>query len=206
MSWSVRTEKSVIKRSISILYARNYDIPEKEDSVIVVGHIMIDSRPYDVCIPKIRQEDVKIPEKPIGMLKFVALPRLAAIDENDPGFNGWVYPDGRLVSKAKFPNAYSAFGGSFGEETSTHFKIPDIRDFIELNPGLQTQNAIEKKPSNAGLRKHRHSITDITVNGSVEFDLIINGYNTWDQKPGERPEYKYHHGTKNDNSGSYVSP
>ena len=103
---------------------------------------MINGRSYDMCVPKIRQEDVKIPEKPIGMLKFMAVPRLFDIDENSSDFNGWTYPDGRLVSKTRFPAAYEAFKNISGEETSTHFRLPDIRDFIELNPYVQAQDSI----------------------------------------------------------------
>lgn len=95
---------------------------------------MINGRPYDMCIPKVRQEDVKIPEKPVGLLKFVAWPRLPDINENASDFDGWTYPDGRAVSKARFPNAYAIFGDAFGEGTDTQFRIPDIREFMELNP------------------------------------------------------------------------
>ena len=114
--------------------SRNYDVSEHDDTVIVVGHIMINGRSYDMCIPKIRQEDVKIPEKPIGLLKFMALPKLVEIDENSSDFNGWTYPDGRLVSKTRFPMAYAMFKGMTSEETSTQFRLPNLRDFIELNP------------------------------------------------------------------------
>ena len=195
-----------VKAEFKPSYMRDYSIPETQDTVIVVGHIMINGRPHDICIPKIRQEDVRPPEKPIGLLKFLALPRLRDINENAADFNGWTYPDGRLVSKSRFPNAYAAFGNQFGEETDTQFRLPDVRDFIELNPYIQPDNATERKNSVTGLPKHNHSITDIEVNGSIEFDLLIKGYNTWDQKDGKPPEYKYHHGAKDDKSGSYVSP
>jgi hypothetical protein len=123
-----------VKAEFEPSYARNYEVSEMEDNVIVLGHIMIDGKSRDICIPKIHQEDIGIPEKPIGLLKFVAWPSLPNIDENASGFDGWVYPDGRSVSKLRFPAAYAAFGTFFGEETNTHFKIPNLNDFLELNP------------------------------------------------------------------------
>ena len=198
-----------VKAEFKPTYARNPDMPEKDDTVIVVGHIMINGRPYDMCIPKIRQEDVKVPEKPIGLLKFVAWPRLPDIDENASDFDGWTYPDGRAVSKARFPNAYAVFGNSFGEETDTQFRIPDIRDFMELNPYVQQQNPLEKKQATAGLPSHVHVISDITLNGSVSFDLSLRGYNRYatneEYGPSGLPPFKYHHGTVA-GSGSYVTP
>lgn len=108
-----------VKAEFKPSYERNHGVSEAEDNVIVVGHIMINGRSYDMCIPRINQDDVKIPEKPVGLLKFVAWPTLPVIDENTPDFDGWTYPDGRSVSKSRFPAAYGVFKGEFGTETDT---------------------------------------------------------------------------------------
>ena len=40
---------------------------------------------------------------------------------------------------------------------------------------------------------HKHAISDITLNGSISFDLSLKGYNRYDHK--FTPAWKYHHGT-----------
>jgi hypothetical protein len=33
---------------------------------------------------------------------------------------------------------------------------------------------------------------------------LINGYNTWEAKGNEKPEYKYHHGAKDNGKRAYI--
>jgi hypothetical protein len=45
-----------------------------------------------------------------------------------------VFPDGRQISKTRFPDAYRVFGDRYGEYSGDMFSIPILSDFMELNP------------------------------------------------------------------------
>lgn len=55
---------------------------------------------------------------------------------------------------------------------------------------------------------HAHAISDISLKGSVSFDLSLRGYNRYDkndQYGPSGPSYKHHHGTVA-GTGSYITP
>lgn len=125
--------------SVEQFVKRDPDIEDEEqDSVIVLGHIVVDGTSYDICVPKADQTQMNKFLPKIGTLKFLALPRMQDIDENSQDFDGWTFPDGRALSKYRFPDAYEVFGDEYTHDTSNEamFNLPVLSDFLEMNPGV----------------------------------------------------------------------
>ena len=52
---------------------------------------------------------------------------------NAADFNGWVYPDGRALLSDEFPDAWEAFGTSYGcSEDDGTFNIPALSSFMKF--------------------------------------------------------------------------
>ncbi len=87
----------------------------------------------------------------IGTLKLVATKNMRTISiDNERSlqdFDGWVYPDGRRLSRKYFPLAYEKYGD----------RLPDLRNFFKINntddsPGI---GLVEGKSE---LPRHSHTI------------------------------------------------
>lgn len=106
---------------------------------------------YVVSYPIVKKPKIPVPN--IGEMRFLANPNLKTWAElgysgsgtssdpyriNQGNKNYWVYPDGSYVAyDQKLSGAYAAFGGS-----SQVFKLPDIRQFLSLNPGSGTPYSV----------------------------------------------------------------
>lgn len=146
--------------SVEQHYSRNPEIEDEfQDTVIVLGHIVVDGTSYDICIPKINQDDVQKALPKIGTLRFIAAPGISDILETDPEFDGWTFPDGRQVPKHMFPEAYAAFGDEYGQADEGMFRLPVLSDFMELNPYKQPEDSLKRIKYNIGLKEHSHEIS-----------------------------------------------
>lgn len=83
--------------------------------------------------------------------------------------NGYLICDGSLISKAVYPDLYVICGSLFGEETETHFYLPDLRgktvagydpnddtfNILGLSLGEKTHLLTELE---SGIREHTHAM------------------------------------------------
>ena len=180
-------------------YSRNYSVPESEDRVIVLGHIVVDGVSKDICIPSIlRISAPDVMRRRIGTLKFIAAPKLSPIDENSDYFDGWVYPDGREISKNRFPYAYEAFKTiQTGTETEGKFRIPRIQDFLKANPFVETEDPMKRVAYNIALKNHAHDISQFSLDGTFSLSGNIK---TYGKSIGSFSGK--HHGTGNSKTGT----
>lgn len=98
------------------------------------------------------------PPVDIGTLLFVAYKTLSPIDENAEDFDGYVYPDGRVLKTAEFPEAYASFGNEYKltSDGDDEFRIPTLSDFICLNPMTQTSGCCRRNNFQNGIKSHTH--------------------------------------------------
>ena len=162
--------------SVEQFYHRNPNVDESDDVVVVLGHIVVDGTSYDICVPR---ADSGANSTKIGTLRFVANPNMPQIDESSDDFDGWTYPDGRTLRKAEFPDAYSVFGGTYGE-TADRFGLPVISDFIELNAFRQPDDSMERRPYNLAVGQHVHQAAQMKISGDFELRGALNNYQVTD--------------------------
>lgn len=118
------------------------------------------------------------PDPYIGQLKFLAVQNIPAINCNSSNFDGWVYPDGREISKYRFSQAYDFFGDAYGTASVGNFKLPNISNFLKFvqpkTTGLQ-QNLTEiiQENKNIKLISHRHRIDNLKINGMTNIDFYF---------------------------------
>lgn len=141
------------------------------------------------------------PSYQIGELKFVAWPRLKPIDTDNisPDFDGWVYPDGRLLSKSRFSKAYNYFLNSYGDETDTHFRIPDIHQFIKAPAYSSDANRLITQQNQTNvLKNHYHNINNVHFNQTLTASLSVLSVavnedgGRWDRSDPEKDNYVSH--------------
>lgn len=80
------------------------------------------------------------PKPYIGQLKFMAVSSLKKIDVHSASFNGWVYPDGRALLSSEFPDAWAAFGTTYGSSEEGEFNIPSLSSFIRFADSARAQD------------------------------------------------------------------
>lgn len=134
-----------------------------------VVEFVIDSKRTTLYAPKVNVYES--PKPAIGQLKFLlktppSLPNTDAF-YGSSSFTGWVYPDGRSVTKTRFPDAFDAFGYSYGG-SGENFNIPSLTDFISLNSKNMGFNCAPKVPEVKSLPSHRHDISNPNISGSVK--------------------------------------
>lgn len=124
------------------------------------------------------------PDPYIGQLKFLAVKNIPTINCNSSTFDGWIYPDGREVSKYRFSKAYDFFGDAYGTASAGNFKLPNISNFLKFvqpkTTGLQ-QNLTETIQENKNIKliRHRHKVDNLKVNGSSRIDLQFQQTTSW---------------------------
>lgn len=73
-----------------------------------------------------------VKEPCIGQLKFLGIEALPKIDESAKDFDGWIYPDGREVSREAFAEAFKTFGEDYGSgDGEKTFNIPALSNFLK---------------------------------------------------------------------------
>lgn len=150
--------------------------------VSAIATLRIDDKHTTLYAPKV--SIYKQPKPYLGQLKFLALTSLPPIDEITEDFNGWVYPDGRAVSRVRFAQAFAYFGEDYGAgDGETTFNIPAISDFIKaVQPTASNLNTslTRSVPAAEVLKSHKHEATDLGMSGTVEcttkFKAVNNTY------------------------------
>lgn len=114
----------------------------------------------------------------------------------------WVYPHGQRINcgSSEFKAACRAYAGS---ETATQFTVPDLRNFIRLNPRTELQDPLKKVHwKNGALVQHKHDIPENAFSsasiaqftGEIKFPLAFYGNGAG-----------HFHGSQSDADGGHMS-
>lgn len=94
---------------------------------------------------------------------------------SDP--SGWFICDGRAVSKDEYGDLWKAIGTSFGEDDSSSFKIPDLRNYFVR--GLNGDRNIGDVQSDE-FKSHSHLIDNVNArtddSGAHTHSMDTSGY------------------------------
>lgn len=129
-----------------------------------------------------------LPKPYIGQLKFLGFSSLKAIDETAENFDGWVYPDGREISREKFVDAFNAFGEEYGSgDREKTFNIPNLSNFFKpvvlTSSSEKTMDLSETIPVNEIVREHQHNLENVPIDGKIKCDFKFTHVN--DTRNGE---------------------
>ena len=133
------------------------DKQRERDSIIsILAEIKIDGKKTNINAYSAHQPDPPTPD--IGTLMFIAQKTLNPIDENASDFDGYVYPDGRLLKKTEFPEAFQCFGNTYtkNDDPTDSFRIPILSDFIKLNPLEEKTQCCRRNNFQNGIKAHTH--------------------------------------------------
>ena len=146
--------------------------PTEEDKLSTVSAI-VTVRIGDKSTP-LYMPEVKIYKQPkpyLGQLKFIAKTQLLEIDCDATDFDGWVYPDGREVSREKFAEAYEFFGDNYGEASNDlMFKLPCLTNLIKIvqpTATNKTQDLSQQVQKVDVLKDHQHEVVDLGMSGTI---------------------------------------
>lgn len=92
------------------------------------------------------------------------------VDIYSDSFDGWVYPNGTVFvtqSDDDFAAAKRVYGGDDGS-----FRVPDLRHFVKLNPGLTIDDSMKFTRYQNALLAHTHDIKGLSCSGSLKFNSI----------------------------------
>lgn len=143
------------------------------DNLSTIAEFIIDDKSIIISMPSIHMYEYSKPY--IGQLKFMAVSRIEPIDEHSTKFNGWVYPDGRALLSDEFPDAWEAFGTSYGyNKNNRTFNIPALSSFIKFANASTQQDCKSKVAGQNCLLAHNHVLKDLTVKGSITTHLKVN--------------------------------
>lgn len=158
----------------------------------------IDGRKSALYCPKIRTYN--LPSPYIGQLKFLGTSTLLAIDEMAESFDGWVYPDGREISREIFVDAFNAFGEDYGSGDGVKtFNIPALSSFFKpivlTSDADQTRDLSKTIPVNEVVKSHHHTLANIPIDGKMKCNFSFTHVN--DTRAGDAC-----HGTNGSNAAS----
>jgi hypothetical protein len=130
----------------------------------------------DINVPAVDLDDFNVFD--VGTLKFVALPKFDEsvvrqygdnfnVDIDSEDFDGWVYPNGTVftVDGNRFQEAFGLYGTEPEETGKRSFKVPDLRNFLRMNPGTEKEDPMKFVRYNNGLAPHSHEILGVTISG-----------------------------------------
>lgn len=153
---------------------------EQSGELSILARISIDGVKTNINALGAFQPDP--PPIDIGTLLFVAYKTLSPIDENAEDFDGYVYPDGRVLNTSEFPEAYAAFGNEYKltSDGDGEFRIPTLSDFICLNPMTQTSECCRRNNFQNGIKSHIHEwqFSMQGVSKAVDVKVGVGGANT----------------------------
>lgn len=162
--------------------SRRDKVNEQNGQLSILAQIDIDG--VKTNINALAAVNPEAPKIDVGTLMFVAWTKLAPIDETSEDFDGYVYPDGRRLNKADFPDAYDCFGDEYrrSDDPEDTFRIPILSDFISLNP-METQTECCKRNGfQNGIESHTHE-WQLSMEGTsrqIEIQVGVGGAN-WNQ-------------------------
>lgn len=150
-------------------------------SSLAIATVRCNDNKTTIYMPEIKKYNQ--PKPYLGQLKFIAKASLPVIDCNTLDFDGWVYPDGREVSRSIFPDAYEFFGTDYGEPSDdTVFKIPCLTNFIKIiqptSSNKDTRLASEV-PKNEVLKAHSHGVQQLGMSGIIDSTTMFTSVNNY---------------------------
>lgn len=143
-----------------------------------IATFSIDTKHYTISMPHIQMYDE--PQPYIGQLKFFALKTFKEIDTNAGDFDGWAYPNGASLLKARFPLAFEVFGTTYGGD-DTHFNLPNFKNFLKpitiTSAADLTKDLKSDIQYNMPLISHCHTISrpNIELSAKVEMRYLAVG-------------------------------
>lgn len=149
-----------------------------------IGVIDVDGKTTIFYMEKPTQ--FKQPSPSIGQLKFLAIDTLYPISEDSDSFDGWIWPDGRIISNrdSRFADAAEHFAG---DRLSSSFQLPNLCNLFRP-PSTQekNENSIPQLvESRDVLLKHTHGVTPVTPDVSKVIDVPFTYWASHDWDPGE---------------------
>ena len=100
---------------------------------------------------------------------------------SSPTFDGWVYPDGRSLSKTVFKDAFAVFGTTYGgTEDSSTFNIPNLNNFVKNTVASDSGNFAAAVPERKVLIQHYHDLDKLPLSGSLTTTLSIGTCDNYD--------------------------
>lgn len=146
--------------------------PTEEDklsTVSAIATVRIGDKGTTLYMPEVKI--YKQPKPYLGQLKFIAKTQLLEIDCDATDFDGWVYPDGREVSREKFAEAYEFFGDSYGEASDDlMFKLPCLTNLIKIvqpTTTNKTQDLSQQVEKVDVLKDHQHEVVNLGMSGTI---------------------------------------
>ncbi|MEM8791025.1 MAG: tail fiber protein [Pseudomonadota bacterium] len=128
------------------------------------------SRPFDATVDPDLAAALAAVTIPAGTI-------MARLSDIEPA--GWLFCDGRAVSKGDYPGLFAIIGNQFGETTSD-FVLPDLRDAYVTGAGVNSQlfkvvgeNALTLTVEN--MPAHSHEVTDPGHSHSNGFNAAGSG-------------------------------
>lgn len=204
MAWESSADYSLFGHvhnysKVSVEQVVKLSVDESQHPVVsAIAAVRVGSKSTTVYMPEVKRYSQ--PKPYIGQLKFLALQSFNVIDCNSAEFDGWVYPDGRELSKSKFTKAYSFFGDDYGPASSSSlFKIPNLTSFIKIvqpTSSNKTTSLVGEVEANDVLSDHYHHMDNIQINGQID-DLSVKFENVMNTDVGP-----YCHGVGNSSSTS----
>lgn len=152
-----------------------YDPKKSDEEQPIISNIVtfvVDGKNITMSMPQIKL--FKQPEAYIGQLRFLAVPTLDTINVSALDFDGWVYPDGREIPSAIFPDAWNTFGTTYGSNSAYGtFKLPDFRQFFKPAPYTNTGSFETNVAGTNGIVVHTHEVSDVSLSGKLCIDLSL---------------------------------
>ena len=159
--------------------------PEEDEQISTVSFIAairIGSETKPIYSPKVTT--YKQPKPYLGQLKFMAMTNLPKIDETALDFNGWIYPDGRAISRSIFSEAFEYFGTDFGAgDGSTTFNIPCLSNFMKIaQPGTTNLDEVlvQERQQIEVLSCHSHPLGNLGLSGTIDATTKFKSVGNWD--------------------------
>ena len=125
----------------------------------------VDGDKYELYAPKPTIRQLPAPE--VGQLKLIYQTAKQVIDVNSDNFDGWVYADGSTYSASMFD-----VKDAFDVNEDGTFTVPNLNNFIKLNPKPYQANDISEKYEHVD-PYHTHDIT-MSLSGNVKGSLKYN--------------------------------
>ena len=131
---------------------------------------------HDIFIPHITFQQYQKPtvgdaiflmRKTLPNADLTSNPRLMPngllYDSENDGY--WAYPKGQVIEcrPYDFKQACKLYGNQNKDGNDTSFTMPCLSNFLNLNPGIQTNDSMKKVLYQQGLPRHKHDIDNSSI-------------------------------------------